>query len=104
MKKNHIINRNNNLLIKTILHITVKITIIGNHTNISDSLIIIPVGVHIGHGITDVYILHIGIHGTGVLPFMLVIPIILITGDIGIPIQDMVIGDMVAITTIRTSL
>ena len=67
----------------------VKITIIGNHTNISDSHIIIPAGVHIGRGITVVFIHRIGIHGIGVQRFIWVIPIIRIIGVIGIPILCM---------------
>jgi hypothetical protein len=70
MKKIRIINRINNLPIKTILHITMKITIIGNLTKISDFHTIIPLGGHIGLGIMVVSIHHIGIHGTGVLHFM----------------------------------
>ena len=63
--------------------------IIGNRTKISDSHIIIPGGVLIGRGITVVFIHRIGIHGIGVLHSMLAIHIILIIGDIGIPIQAM---------------
>jgi hypothetical protein len=62
----------------------VKITIIGNHTNISDSLIIIPAGGLIGRGITVVYIQRFGIRGIGVLHTMSAIHIILTIGDIGI--------------------
>jgi hypothetical protein len=52
----------------------------------------------------DVYIHRIGIHGTGVLLFMRVIPITRITGDMEILIQDMITGDMVVIITIRAHL
>jgi hypothetical protein len=103
MKIYHI-DRNNKLLFKTILHITVKITIIGNRTNVSDSLIIIPAGIHIGHGIMDVCTRRIGINGTGVLHSILVLPIILINGVTGILIQDMAMDIHIILVRLRRAI
>jgi hypothetical protein len=66
------------------------IIVIGSRIMISVSHTIIPVGVLIGHGITDVYIQRTGIHGIGVLHSILAILIIQIIGAIGILIQGMV--------------
>jgi len=91
MMKIHIINRNNILPVKAIRIITMKITIIGNRIRTSGFHIIIPPGSHIGHGIMDVYIHHIGIHGTGVLPFMQVILITRIIGDMPVTMEDIMV-------------
>jgi hypothetical protein len=96
MMKIHIINRTSILPVKAIRLITMKITIIGNRIKILGYHIIIPPGNHIGHGIMDVYIHHIGIHGTGVLPFMQVILITRIIGDMAVTM-----GDIMVIPAIR---
>jgi hypothetical protein len=96
MKKIRLINRISNLLIKAIRRITMKIMIIGKHTKISGFHTIIPRGDHIGHGIMDVSIHHIGIHGIGVLPFMLGIPSTRIIGEVAV-----ILGGIMVILTTR---
>jgi hypothetical protein len=103
MKIYHI-KRNNNLLFQTILHITVKITIIGNRTNVSDSLIIILHGNPIGHGIMAACIHHTGIHGFGALHSIVAILIILIIGVIGILIQDMAMDIQTILVRLRRAI
>jgi hypothetical protein len=78
--------------------------IIGQHIPISVFHTIILVGVRIGHGITDVFIQHIGIRGTGVQPFMQGITIIHIPGGMGIFIIIMIAGVLMVAINIRAHL
>jgi hypothetical protein len=64
---------------------------IGIRINILDLVIIIPDGIRIGHGIMDVLIRLIGIHGIGVLFIILTMVTIHIIGIIGIIIRDTLI-------------
>jgi hypothetical protein len=73
----------------------------GQHIPISVFHTIILVGVRIGHGITDVFIQHIGIRGTGVQPFMRGITIIHIPGGMEIFIIIIITPDLVVVTNIR---